>query len=90
MKNLFKKKPAPPAVPMLKRSYSVSEALMLQEAIDFTLRECHRLLLKDNLSHGGLLLEKEKDTLEKLTKFLGEQNLDFMRFILAHDEGGAI
>lgn len=85
MRNPFKRKPLPPAEPMLVRTYSISDALMMQEAIDFTLRECQRLLVKDRLDHGGYLLEAEKASLEKLTMFLGEQNLDFMRFVLKNE-----
>ena len=69
-------------------NYTVDEALMLHEALEFTLRECSHLHTKNRLDHGSLLTEKELEALRKLSTFLVQEDLRYTAFIL--ENGGNV
>ena len=69
-------------------NYTVDEALMIHEALEFTLRECSHLHTKNRLDHGSLLTEKELEALRKLSTFLAQEDLRYTAFIL--ENGGNV
>lgn len=89
MNNNLKHTPESQTTPVLVSSYALDEALMMQEALDFTLRECSHLHMKNRMDHGSLLTVEEEAALEKLSIFLVKESLRFTSFILEHSKGGA-
>ena len=75
-------------VPVIVSNYTVDEALMLHEALEFTLRECSHLHTKNRLDHGSLLTEEEAAALKKLSLFLVQEDLRYTAFIL--ENGGNV
>ena len=74
--------------PVLVSSYTPEEALMMHEALEFTLRECSHLNMKNKFEHGSLLTEEEVVALKKLSLFLVQEDLRYTAFIL--ENGGNV
>ena len=75
-------------VPVIVSNYTPAEALMIHEALEFTLRECSHLATKNRLDHGSLLTEKEAAALKKLSLFLVQEDLRYTAFIV--ENGGTV
>ena len=73
---------------VLVSSYTPEEALMMHEALEFTLRECSHLNMKNKFEHGSLLTEEEVVALKKLSLFLVQEDLRYTAFIL--ENGGNV